>query len=95
MEWKHSVVDLSDDITTIVAVPALFKGYYVHTVLSAHICPIEDGTVGIFQIPASKAADSLFELDEPVRFETSLIVDPDNSATGKVVILYRDLSRDD
>jgi hypothetical protein len=94
MEWKYAKVDLDNDITTISANPVLFKGYYVHTALSAQVCPIEDGTEGIFEIPASKAADSLFQLDEPLRFETSLIIDPDNSATGKVVVFYRDLAGD-
>ena len=91
-EWKHSVVDLADNSTTVSSVPALFKGYYVHTALSAHVCPIKDGTsTEVFSIAASKAAETLFELKEPVRFEDSIVVDPNDAATGQITVFYRDL----
>ena len=88
LEWKHASVDLGANITTIEAVPCLFKGYAVTSVTSAHVCLIQDSTTPIVAIPASSAAGAKDLFDEGVRFETSLIVDPDDAATGTVSIFY-------
>ena len=94
MEWDKALVDTSTNITTIINIPALVKGVYINTALSAHTVNIEDGTEATFVIPASAAAGNFYDW-EGVRFETSLIVDPDDSSTGSITVLYRDLARND
>ena len=89
-EWKYAVVDLSNNITTISTKPALVKGCYINTALSAHTCPIQDNTTAVYTLAASSPAESIYEWP-PTRFETSLIVDPNDSATGNITITYKDL----
>lgn len=92
-EWKKAVINTADDITTISAIPALVKGVYINTKLSDHTVNIEDGTEVSFVIPANATAGNFYDW-EAARFETSLIVDPDNNSTGNITVLYKDLARD-
>ena len=87
-EWKYANVDLSTDITTITAVPCLVKCAVVTSVTSAHVVLVKDATNQVFALPASSAAGYTIDVFG-VRFESSLIVDPDNAGTGKVSIYYR------
>lgn len=91
-EWKVTEVDLATDITTISNQPCLVKGVYINVATSAHAVPIESGTTQTHVIPASAAAGNAYAFG-PARYETSLIVDPDNSATGKIVVTWRELAR--
>lgn len=93
-EWTPQAVDTSVNLTTVNAVPTLLKGWYVNTVLSAHTVVIKDGTTAVFTIPASLAAGSKEMFDEGVQLLTSLIVDPDNSSTGNITMIYTDLERE-
>jgi len=93
MEWKKAVVDLATDSTTVESVACLVNGVYINTTLSAHACPIKDDTADAYTIPASAAAGTRYEFG-PTRFETSLVVDPDNAATGSITIEYVILGED-
>jgi len=84
----YAVVSVADDSTTVYTGPCMLYGVYINTVLSAHALPIKDGTTTVVTIPASAAAGAHYPIPG-IRFETSLIVDPDNSATGDVVVAYR------
>ena len=86
-EWKHAVVDLSANSTTVSDVPCIVKGFYVNTTMSAHECLIKDDTTTVIRIPASTAAAAASDFDQ-LRFETSLVVDPDDSATGELLIMF-------
>lgn len=87
-ECDSAVVDISNNSTTVYTGPALIYGVYVNTVLSAHACPIQDGTTSKITLPASLAAGT--NLSYPgVRFVTSIFVDPDDAATGNITIFYR------
>lgn len=88
-EWRYASVDLANDVTTITAVPCLVKGWDVTTAISAHNAPVQDATTPVFVIPASTTAGTGLEYLDPIRFETSLVVDPDNAATGIVTIYYK------
>lgn len=90
--WKYSVVDLSDDSTTISNVGVIVGGVYINTTMSAHTCSINNGATAVFVIPASSTAGTTvtFGFDDGVLFGTSLIVDPDNSGTGSLTIMYKD-----
>lgn len=90
---KQTVVDLATDSTIVSAVPAVLVGAYVNTVLSAHILPIKDDTATILNVPASTAVGAIDfgNAGAGIRFETSLVVDPDNVATGEVVIYWKEI----
>lgn len=84
---KHAVVDVADDSTTVHTGGGFIKGVYVNTTLSAHALPIKDDATTMFTIPASAAAGTWFEFGE-TDFSTSLVVDPDNAATGSITVVY-------
>ena len=90
--WAPTAVDLATDTTTVSTTPVVVKGVYINTVLSAQPCNINNGSTTIFIIEASKAAGSVIDFagDDGVLFDTSLIIDPDNAATGNLTILYKD-----
>lgn len=87
-ECLYSVVDVSVNSTTVYNGPAILFGVYVNTVLSAHTCPITDDAVTVITLPASWAAGSM-QTFPGIRFETSLIVNPNDAATGNITVAYR------
>lgn len=92
-EVEYSVVDLSVNTTTVFDGPAILFGVYVNTVLSAQVCPITDGSTSVITLIASLAAGQ--NLTFPgVRFDTSLIVNPDDAATGNITVLFRKVNPD-
>lgn len=90
-ECKYAVVDVAVDSTTVSNIPCIFYGVYVNTVLSAHALPIQDNTTAIVTLIASLAAGSLLSFPYGIRFETSLVVDPNDAATGNITIFYKPL----
>ena len=82
------VVDLSDDTTTVYGGPAQLVGVHIQS-MSAHAVPIKNGVGGttLFSIPASTPAGKWVEGGN-MRFSSSLYVDPDNSATGTITVVY-------
>ena len=84
----YAVVPIADDTTTVYTGACMIYGVYINTILSAQVLPIKDGTTTVITIPASAAAGTHFPLPG-IRFETSLIVDPDNAATGNITVAYR------
>lgn len=91
-EFLYSVVDLSNDSTTVCNGPAILAGMFVNTALSAHALPILDGGTTVFTVPASTAAGNYLQFGDTF-FQTSLIIDPDNSATGNVTVVYKPVGR--
>lgn len=85
-----TTVDTSADSTTVYNGPAILLGIYVNTVLSAHTVVISDAAVAKVTLPASLAAGTNLAFPG-IRFTTSLVVDPDNSSTGNITIMYRPL----
>lgn len=88
IKWNYASVDLSTDSTTVNAAASLVLGVIVTEALSAHACPIKDGSTTVLTIPASAAIGDSYSL-EGVIFQTSLVVDPDNAATGRITVIYR------
>jgi hypothetical protein len=86
-EWKYAVVDLATNSTTVESVACLVNAVYINTATSAHACIIKDDTAATYTIPASAAAGNRYGFG-PTRFETSLVVDPDDSATGSITVEY-------
>ena len=89
-KFQASAVDLSTDSTTLSTVNSLLRGIHVQVSLSAHACPIKDGSAGatLFTIPASAFAGSWFEAGD-MRFPNGIYVDPDNSGTGTITVVYK------
>ncbi len=84
----YAVVPIANDTTTVYTGAVMLHGIYINTVLSAQVLPIKDGTTTVITIPASAAAGKHFPIPG-IRFETSLIVDPDNAATGDITVAFR------
>ena len=87
-EWQYTVVDVSDNSTTVYANPCLLKGVIVTTALSAHVCPIQDDTVAVATLPASAAAGTQIDC-YGVKILTSLVVDPNDSGTGMITVIWK------
>jgi hypothetical protein len=89
-KFQASAVNLATDATTVSTVNSLLRGIHVQVSLSAHACPIKDGASGttLFTIPASAFAGSWFEAGD-MRFPSGIYVDPDNSGTGTVTVVYK------
>jgi len=88
-EWKYAVVNLADNSTTVSSKPALLHAIYVNTAFSAHQVSVEDAATAVFLLPAGSPIGDKFCFN--TRFETSLIIDPDDAATGNITVMYRDL----
>jgi hypothetical protein len=87
-EFYPSVVDISTDSTTVYGDPVILRGCYVNTTLSAHDLPIKNGSTTVFTIPANTLSGTALPFYDVV-FDTSLVIDPDNSATGSVTFIYK------
>lgn len=80
-------VDLSTDADVTVSSGAcILHGIQVTTALSAHAAPIKDGSTAKFTLPASQAVGSIPCYG--TKFSTSLVVESDNSATGKIIVFW-------
>lgn len=86
-DCNATTVDTSTDSTTVTSVPARICGIYVNTVLSAHTVLLVDGSTTIYTLPASLAAGTYLPFTG--RFDTSIVVDPDNSSTGNITVEWR------
>lgn len=84
------VVDLSAGNQTVSASPAIVSGVAVNVSLNAYSVDICNGSTVIRTIPASALAGTQYDLDN-AEFDTSLVVKPHGSSTGKIVITYRPL----
>ena len=87
-ENEYTVVNVADNTTTVFTGPCILNGVYVNTVLSAHACPIKDGTVAVASLVASAAVGTSIKYPG-IRLNTSLIVDPDDAATGSITVAWR------
>lgn len=84
-----TVVDVAADSTTVSSVPAILKGVIVNTALSAHALPIESGGTALVTLPASAAAGTHYLYGDGVIFPSTLVVNPNDAATGNVTILWQ------
>jgi hypothetical protein len=85
---RTTVVNVADDSTTVSSTPALLYGVFVNTALSAHACLIANASTTQITLAASLAAGTNYWWDRGVPFDTSLIVDPDNSGTGSITLVW-------
>lgn len=90
---KPTTVDLDTDSTTVNTGVCYLYGVYVNTVVSEHNVPIKDGTTTIVTIPQDAAAGTHYSFPG-IKFRTSLVVDPDNAASGSIVVAWSDREAD-
>lgn len=82
----YAVVDAADNSTTVYNDPCKLWSVKVITDTSAHTIDINDGSTTILTIPASQTAPT--EIDFHGVKVDSLVIDPDDSATGAVLVIY-------
>jgi len=87
-QCDYAVVSVTDNTTTVYTGPCMLYGVYVNTALSAHALPIQDGATTVVSLAASSAIGVNPQFPG-VKFNTSLIVNPNDSGTGSVTIAYR------
>ena len=92
-KFRAAVVDLSNDSTAVTQYDTILRGVHVQGTTSAQACPIKNGSGGttIFSIPASSVAGIWYECGD-TRMDKGIFVDPDNSATGTITVVYKPLS---
>lgn len=88
MAYDYSVVDASVNSTTVHDGPAILYGLYVNTALSANDLPIKDGSATVVTLAASAGVGTHLDFGEGIRVGSSLVVDPDDAATGSVTVFY-------
>jgi hypothetical protein len=88
-EADYLAVDASTDSTTVYTGPCIYYGATVTTALSAQVLQILDGSTPIDAFAASAAAGTSHNFATGIRCNTSLVVDPDNAATGNLTVYYR------
>jgi hypothetical protein len=84
---EHVIVDVATDTTTVHAGRAFLHCIFVNTALSAHALPIENDTTAVITLPASLAAGTMLTFPG-IEFDTSLIVDSNDAATGNITVIY-------
>lgn len=88
-ECDYAAVDASANSTTVYTGPCIYYGATVTTALSAQVLPILDGAVPIDAFAASAAAGTSHNFATGVACATSLVVNPDDAATGNLTVYYR------
>jgi hypothetical protein len=88
--WNYTVVDVATNSTTIRTGKTIIGNIWVNTQLSAHACPIKDGATTLISLAASAAVNATLTAQAGTVFKTSLVVDPDDSATGSIVVQWRE-----
>ena len=82
-----TIVQLTDNSTTVHTGRCYLHGIYVDSAMSAHDCLVSDDTTTIITLPASTAAGNYWEF-HGARFNTSLVIDPNDAATGRIVVFW-------
>lgn len=91
-ECLYASVNCATDSTTVYNGPCLYFGAVVTVVLSAHAVIITDGAgATLDQFAASAAVGTKVSWPVGVRCDTSLVVNPDDSSTGTITVIYRPL----
>ena len=90
--WKQKQFDLSSGRATVLDGPAVLHGIFVSVVTSAHSFDLQDGSTVKMTIPASQTAGNQISGGNS-EYTTNMVLVPNGSATGKVVIHYQALER--
>lgn len=84
-------VDLSTDTDIHVSdAPSVLLGVYVKVVLSNHEATINNGSTHVITLPAQMAAGVNVDCHSTL-FSESIIVEANDSATGKLILFWRSI----
>lgn len=86
MERRYSVVDLTDNSTIVTTSTAHVHGVFLNSTLTA-ACVIQDNATAVFTIPSAAAAGTYIDLFGAL-FVENLVVNPGDSETGSLTIVY-------
>ncbi len=93
-ECQYTIVDVADNSTTVFTGPCVLYGLTVTTILTAQVLPVQDGATNVIAaLPASAAVGTTTQY-AGIRCDTSLIVNPDDAATGRVTVIWRKVNID-
>ena len=92
-ECQYTVVDVADNSTTVFTGPCILYGLIITTILSAHVLEVKDGTTVIAAFVATAPVGSNQQY-AGIRCDTSLVVDPNDAATGRVTVIWRKVNPD-
>lgn len=84
-----TLVDVSNNTLTVFTGAGKVLGFNVETVLSAHNNIIADDStaLAVTTVSLAKGTTVLFP-NGGIKFNTSLVVDADDSATGKIILYW-------
>lgn len=86
-QFLYSVQDVATNgPTDVVDGKTILRGIMVNTAIATAGCVIKDGTTAVFTLPSGTAAGWIPCGD--AFFLTKLVIDPDDSATGNVTLVY-------
>jgi hypothetical protein len=86
-EFKYAVVDLTDNSTAVSTRRSMVRGVYVNTTVSAATI-VKNGTTSVFTLPASTFPGQFIAFGDVV-FDGGIVIDPDDSATGSITVVYK------
>jgi hypothetical protein len=86
-EFKWDVVDLTDNATTVSTRRSILRGAYINTTVSLATI-IKNGTDTVFTLPASTSPGQFIAFGDVV-FDAGIVIDPDDSATGSITVVYK------
>ena len=96
--WEYAVGNLADNSTTVCSgdcvVGNIWNGGSAAT--SAHTWVLKDGTQSLGTVAASMAqldgsGAGVIDIFKGTRIRTNLIIDPDDSGTGTLIVQYKKL----
>lgn len=86
-EFKWDLVDLADNSTTVTTRRAMLRGVYINTAPSAAVI-VANGSSTVFTIPSGIAAGQTLAFGDVV-FDSGIVIDPDDAATGSITVIYK------
>jgi len=96
IEWNVTTVSILSASTTTIGsgFPVLLHSVYVNQGSNGKRIILKDGTAIKHRIPASSTDGNcyVFGGDNGVRYDTSLVIDP-NSSSGEIAVHWKDLAR--
>ncbi len=95
IECEHTIVNMTDNTTTVYTGSCQLLGIYVNVVLTAAIVEIENvaGT-RVFALTASMAAGTNQDF-HGTHFPDALIINPDDgAASGQITVMWRKVNPD-
>ena len=94
-ECQYTIVDADDNSTTVFTGPCVLYGLVVTTVLTGTTdFLVQDGATNVVAVLDNAEASGVAKNYAGIRCDTSLICNPDDTATGRVTVIWRKANPD-